>query len=79
MQTKLTLRLDDALICRAKAYAEERDKSLSQIVADYFVVLTEEKPAASELPPITSAMKGLLRGTDLSEEDYRSWLEAKNR
>ena len=32
--TKLTLRLDAALIERAKGYAHEQDRSLSQLVAD---------------------------------------------
>ena len=45
MQTKLTLRMDDELIARAKAHAKKRGKSVSQLVADYFYVLekVEEK------------------------------------
>ena len=40
MQTKLTLRLEDSLIQQAKNYAKQHNKSLSQIVADYFHMLT---------------------------------------
>ncbi len=36
MQTKLTLRLDEALIQRAKAEARRTGKSVSQLVAEYF-------------------------------------------
>ena len=36
MQTKLTLRLDDQLINRAKAFASQTGKSVSQLVAVYF-------------------------------------------
>ena len=41
MQTKLTLRLDDELIEEAKSYAARAGKSVSQIVADYFRLLTK--------------------------------------
>ena len=44
MQTKLTLRLDDALIERAKAWARKRGVSLSQAVATLF----EQLPAPQE-------------------------------
>ena len=36
MKTKLTLRLDDAVIERAKAYAARRGTSVSGLVEDYF-------------------------------------------
>jgi predicted HicB family RNase H-like nuclease len=39
METKLTLRLDEKLIGRAKSYARKSRKSVSQLVADYFSVL----------------------------------------
>ena len=38
--TKLTLRLDAALIAAAKKFALEQDRSVSQLVADYFARLT---------------------------------------
>jgi hypothetical protein len=37
--TKLTLRLDASLIGQAKQYAHGHNRSLSQIVADYFARL----------------------------------------
>ena len=36
MQTKLTLRLEQRLIRRAKAYARRTGKSVSELVADFF-------------------------------------------
>ena len=36
MQTKLTLRLDDWLIRKAKRFSKKTGKSVSKIVADYF-------------------------------------------
>ena len=80
MQTKLTLRLDSALIRRAKAHARRRGTSVSQLVADYFALL-EAPPAPAEpsLPPITRSLYGALAGSALDEEDYHAYLEEKYR
>ena len=57
MNTKLTLRLDDDLIRRAKDYADRSGKSVSGLVADYFAILTSDSPPA---PFITPRVRGLL-------------------
>ena len=74
MQNKLTLRLDESLIKQAKIYAKQHDKSLSQVVADYFQLLTKgvESP---ETPSITQSLIGVIKGVD--EEDYKRHLEEK--
>jgi len=79
MQTKLTLRLEDHLIERAKSYAAEAGKSVSQIVADYFKLLTSQTTEAS-LPstPVTQSLRGLLRESKLDEKDYKKYLEEKH-
>jgi len=78
MNTKLTLRLDEALIRRAKAYSEDTGKSLSRIVADYFDLLTAEpEPGQLATTPIVDALRGSLKGTDASQADYRRHLEEK--
>jgi hypothetical protein len=79
MQTKLTLRLDEDLIERAKSFAKRRGKSVSQIVADYFASL--ETPATDrdmELTPIVRSLKGALRGADADMGDYRRHLEERH-
>lgn len=79
MQTKLTLRLEDRLIEQAKSYAAQSGKSVSQVVADYFKVLTSEKNAeSSPAAPITQSLRGLLRASKLDEKDYRKYLEEKH-
>jgi hypothetical protein len=78
MQTKLTLRLEEELIEQAKSYARLSGKSLSQMVADYFVQL--HAPAqADDLPPVTSSLKGALKSAVVDERDYRAHLEDKYR
>lgn len=84
MQTKLTLRLDDRLIEKAKDFAGKSGKSLSQVVADYFAaILAQEKSnarpdeAEEVLTPLVQELKGSLAGSDLAEEDYYAYLEEK--
>ena len=80
MQTKLTLRLEQDLIERAKAYARHSGKSVSQLVADYFALLEEEaQPQLPELTPLVSSLKGALRNAEVSKEVYHRYLEDKYR
>ena len=78
MQTKLTLRVEDSLIQQAKDYAKEHDKSLSQIVADYFKALTESRKKL-ESAPITQSLIGVLSPSEIDEDDYKKHLEDKYR
>jgi predicted HicB family RNase H-like nuclease len=79
MQTKLTLRLEDQLIEQAKSYAAHAGKSVSQIVADYFKLLTSEKiKSVSNSTPVTQSLRGLMRETKLDEDDYKKYLEEKH-
>jgi len=76
MQTKLTLRVEDSLIEQAKNYAKQNDKSLSQIVADYFRALTENNQKL-ENAPFTHSLIGVLSASDVDEDDYIKHLEDK--
>jgi len=72
MQTKLTLRLDDDLIERAKVYAKGAGSSVSQLVADYFAVLDARLEVEKGLlTPLVRSMKGALRELDVDVEVYR--------
>lgn len=84
MQTKLTLRIEDELIERAKFYSQKAGKSVSQLVADYIKMLPEPEGTpsdrkASALTPIVRSLKGSLRGAKVEEEDYHRHLEEKHR
>jgi hypothetical protein len=76
MQTKLTLRLEESLIERAKVYAKQQDKSLSQVVADYFLMLTKEVES-SESPPITQSLTGVIKDKGVDIDDYKRHLLEK--
>ncbi len=76
MQTKLTLRLEDSLIQQAKRYAKQHDKSLSQVVSDYFQILTRRAEEA-EIPPITQSLIGVLESSHIEADDYKKHLMEK--
>jgi hypothetical protein len=72
MQTKLTLRLEERLIVRAKAWARKRGISLSQAVATLFEQLSEAPERA--LSPWTRKLVGIAapgKGRPPSDEAVR--------
>ena len=79
MQTKLTLRLDDELIKRAKQLAQKRGKSLSKMVSEYFDYLAsfETEKETRQLSPIVKSLRGALADSEMSEKDYEDYLERK--
>lgn len=82
MQSKLTLRMESDLIERAKKIAEERNTSVSKLVADYFWALTSADGASAvsrTLPPRTESLHGVLRDAndDDIEASYGRFLEEK--
>ena len=78
MQTKLTLRLEDELIEKAKILARQRGKSLSRIVSEYFNYITSnEVDSNTDLPPIVKSLYGSLANSDVDESDYKKYLEGK--
>lgn len=79
MQSKLTLRMDQAVITKAKRMARQRGTSVSKVFSEYITQSAEE----SDLPPMgatTASMLGVLRGTDLEDDKqvYREHLESKH-
>ena len=78
MQSKLTLRMEDQLIEQAKFYAAQAGKSVSQLVADYFRLVTAEGCASNRhSAPLTRSLRGLLSDTAAAEKDYKKHLEDK--
>lgn len=79
MQTKLTLRMDEALVRRAKRYSERSGRSVSRLVSDYFALMDAAPPEdAGALTPRVRALVGALASGAVAEEDYRRHLERKH-
>ncbi|MCK4297008.1 MAG: antitoxin [Candidatus Marinimicrobia bacterium] len=78
MQTKLTLRLEDDLILKAKTVANKKGTSLSKLVADFFTYITKrELDENINLPPNVKSLYGALTDSNINDTDYKKYLEGK--
>ena len=79
MHTKLTRRLDDRPITRAKVRARDAGKSLLQRVAEYFFATTSRRrPGCTETPTV-ARLRGVLKGAgQVGVRDYHEHLEEKH-
>jgi hypothetical protein len=81
MNISLTLRLDTRVIRSAKAFARRHGKSVSQLVSDYFAAITALRRPPMQRQrsygPLTSQLCGSLKGSRVTESDYRRHLEEK--
>jgi len=80
MDTKLTLKLDQEIIERAKLYASQNKLSLSRLIENYLNSLTSEK-SKSELkisPFVKSLTSGVKIPADYNyKKDRADYLEQK--
>jgi hypothetical protein len=80
--TKLTLRMDDAIIDRAKVYARRNKTSLSKIVSQYLRSLLTSKKEGRPIAPLVKEISGILspsRSSRSVKTDYHQYLEKKHR
>jgi len=72
METKLTLRLNDGVIERAKIYAKNQRISLSKLIESYLDSLTREKVSnrKSTITPLVESLSGVINLP--SDFDYKN-------
>lgn len=60
MNTKLTLTIEREIIERAKKYARDKNRSLSDIIENYLKILTdkEKQNKDQKLNPVVESLKG---------------------
>lgn len=65
MKTKLTLTIEYKLLEKAKEYAKEHGRSLSDIVENYFKAITKQEDITnSESTPITESLRGSFKAPE---------------
>lgn len=65
MDTKLTLKLEQSVIEKAKAYAKSQRTSLSRLIENYLLSITIEKDSKDKITPLVKSLSGII---DLSNE-----------
>jgi hypothetical protein len=69
--------MDDAVIQKAKMEAKRRGKSVSRMVAEFIESIGTRQDSEKVLPPTTASLVGILKGEDISEDDYKVHLREK--
>jgi hypothetical protein len=65
MNTKLTLTIDDSIIERAKAYAKDKGRSLSDLIENYLNAITREQNQSEiDITPVVKSLKGSFKAPD---------------
>jgi hypothetical protein len=80
MNTKLTLTIEREIIERAKEYAKEKNRSLSDIIENYLKILTKEDTGnkGKRLNPVVKSLKGSFKDNNMDyKKELRNRLEKK--
>ena len=81
METKLTLRLNNQVIERAKIYAKNNQVSLSKMIESYLDHVTKEKDQNTSITPLIESLSGVINlpdGFDYKKA-YRDHLAEKHK
>ena len=79
MTTKLTLTVEKAIIERAKIYAKNTGRSLSELVEKYLETITEDNNNQKISPKLKKIIGAVTLPKDFDEEkELRSSLEKKH-
>jgi hypothetical protein len=79
MTTKLTLTVEKSVIERAKSYARETGRSLSELIESYLESLTEDKGNENISPRLKKIVGSVKLPKNFDEDkELRSYLERKH-
>ena len=68
MNSKLTLKLNESIIEKAKQYAKDNNISLSKMIENYLQAITNKKSNKIEISPLVNSLTGVIV---LENKDYR--------
>jgi hypothetical protein len=79
MTTKLTLTVEKTIIERAKSYAKQTGRSLSELIENYLEAITEENNNSDLSPKLKKLVGAVQLPTDFDyDEELRSAIEKKH-
>ena len=79
MDAKLTIKLDDDVITRAKRYAKNRKTSISKMVESYLESVTKPDSKKIKITPLVKSLSGVINlPVDYDyRKDYTDYLTKK--
>jgi hypothetical protein len=79
MSTKLTLTVEKSIIERAKVYAKNTGRSLSELIENYLTILTQEKDEAKLSPKLKKIVGSVKLPSNFDDDkELRSYFEEKH-
>lgn len=84
MENKLTLRLNEKVIEKAKIYAKDHKISLSKLIENYLESITKQSSTENKTAAITPLVESLSGVIDLPQDfdykkEYREYLAEKHK
>ena len=78
MNTKLTLRVEESVVRKAKRLAKKRGSSVSKLFSQ-FIAEAKEEDELKGLGEVTSSMVGVMSASEMmdAKKSYHSYLEEK--
>lgn len=76
MDTKLTLKLEETVIEKAKNYAKNHRTSLSKLIENYLLNITNDNQKEEKITPLVKSLSGIIdlpKGYD-HKRDYADFL-----
>ena len=70
MDTKLTIKLDNDVITRAKKYAQHRRTSLSKMIESFLDSVTKNEHDDIEITPLVKSLSGVIKVPE--DFDYKN-------
>ncbi len=79
MDTKLTIKLNENVISRAKNYAKMRKTSLSKMIENYLDIVSKPESEETEITPLVKSLSGVIKLPDNYDykKDYAEFLTQK--
>jgi hypothetical protein len=79
MDAKLTIKLSEDVINRAKSYAKYRQTSLSKMIESYLDSVTQQNPKEIKITPLVKSLSGVISLSKNADykKDYAEYLEKK--
>ncbi|MDO9000346.1 MAG: DUF6364 family protein [Bacteroidota bacterium] len=79
MDTKLTLKLNEDIIEKAKEYAKAKKTSLSDLIENYLQKLTSDNKSNNSITPLVKSLSGIINlPKDYNDKkDYTDYLTNK--
>jgi hypothetical protein len=74
---KITLYSEDKLISEVKSFAKEHNTSVSKLVNGFFHTLLSNSKEEKSNYKITNSLLGILKDSNIDEDDYKNYKEDK--